>query len=296
MQFDELEKGRADLFKKACNAVSARKNFTPLALSSMLMLGVLLWQLGGAALHRFGIHDFVIWGAESQAVPSSSGTAKKILGSLTALNESGSVRPAPTLVPLLDEPRPNGPPPVVIHTATGVYRAVHYISKWSGVIHGWLPISPDLTDVNKPGSPGYGVDGITAVSTLQNNWYVGTLTGTVEVKTPHQPWEIRDHGLPERTVSAIAIDPSDPYAKLAVVGFAGYSSSTPATPGHVFVTLDGGLHWLDISGDLPDAPVTKIRFTKTQGHSPSGAWLQVEVAGTWYNMAGQGHWQRVKNS
>src|SRR5262249_8671649 len=38
----------------------------------------------------------------------------------------------------------------------------------------------------------------------------------------------------------------------------GYDAATPGTPGHVFATGDGGRHWTNISGNLPDAPVNSV--------------------------------------
>jgi uncharacterized protein (TIGR03437 family) len=62
--------------------------------------------------------------------------------------------------------------------------------------------------------------------------------------------------LPNRFVSDIAADPND--AKRAFVVYSGFNSSTPTTPGHVFVTTDQGESWRNISGNLPDVPVTSI--------------------------------------
>jgi uncharacterized protein (TIGR03437 family) len=62
--------------------------------------------------------------------------------------------------------------------------------------------------------------------------------------------------LPNRFVTAIAADPNEP--KRAYVVYSGFNVSTPTTPGHIFVTDDLGQTWRDISGDLPDVPVTAI--------------------------------------
>jgi len=203
----------------------------------------------------------------------------------------------PLLVPLLDAPRSNGPPAVVLQTKEGLYRAVHYIMKWNQNIENWVPVSPDLTQVNLLGTPGYGVDGITALAEHNGYWYVGTLTGQIEVRTAHQPWVLRVSALPQRTVTAIAVDPNDSDGQLAVAGFDGYASATPDYPGHVYATLDGGATWFNISGNLPDAPVEAIQFTTSPGaaavnHSAPTR-LQVRVRGHWFTMAGQGHWTQI---
>ncbi|OFW75220.1 MAG: hypothetical protein A2201_01815 [Alicyclobacillus sp. RIFOXYA1_FULL_53_8] len=203
----------------------------------------------------------------------------------------------PLFVPLLDTPRSNGPPAVVLRTKDGLYRAVHYVMKWNQNIKNWVTVSPDLTQVNLPGSPGYGVDGITALAEQDGHWYVGTLTGQIEVRTADQPWTVSTSGLPPRTVTAIAIDPNDPGGQLAVVGLDGYSSATPEHPGHVYVTLDGGGDWFNISGNLPDAPVQAIEFSTSSRsankNAPGLPLLQVKVGGLWFIMAGKGHWNQV---
>ena len=62
--------------------------------------------------------------------------------------------------------------------------------------------------------------------------------------------------LPNRFVTAIAVDPNE--TKRAFVAYSGFNVSTPATPGHIFQTDDMCQTWRDISGDLPDVPVTAI--------------------------------------
>ncbi|HWQ32313.1 MAG TPA: hypothetical protein VNQ79_05475 [Blastocatellia bacterium] len=62
--------------------------------------------------------------------------------------------------------------------------------------------------------------------------------------------------LPNRFITDIALDAGD--QKRAFVTYSGFNSATPATPGHVFMTADQGATWTDISGNLPDVPVTSI--------------------------------------
>jgi hypothetical protein len=62
--------------------------------------------------------------------------------------------------------------------------------------------------------------------------------------------------LPNRVVSAIAVDPANSLHVYA--GFQGYSANTPATPGHIFMSTNGGTAWSNVSGDLPDIPVNKL--------------------------------------
>jgi uncharacterized protein (TIGR03437 family) len=60
--------------------------------------------------------------------------------------------------------------------------------------------------------------------------------------------------LPNRFVTDIAVDPRN--VQRAVATFSGFNRSTSSTPGHVFLTESFGGTWTDISGNLPDVPVT----------------------------------------
>ena len=62
--------------------------------------------------------------------------------------------------------------------------------------------------------------------------------------------------LPNRFVADIAADNSN--ANRAVVVFSGFDANTPTTPGHVFLTTNRGSAWTNISGNLPDIPVTSV--------------------------------------
>ncbi|MFN2544899.1 MAG: WD40/YVTN/BNR-like repeat-containing protein [Actinomycetota bacterium] len=60
------------------------------------------------------------------------------------------------------------------------------------------------------------------------------------------------NGLPDRFVTDMAVDPARP--EHAVASVSGFGT------GHLFETIDGGAHWLDVSGDLPDVPVNTVAF------------------------------------
>ena len=72
---------------------------------------------------------------------------------------------------------------------------------------------------------------------------------------------------PNRFVSGISIDPAD--GNHAFVSFSGYSSATPATPGHVFdVRFNTNTlvaTWTDISANLLDLPVTDVAYDNVTG-------------------------------
>ncbi|TME35548.1 MAG: DUF11 domain-containing protein [Chloroflexi bacterium] len=128
----------------------------------------------------------------------------------------------------------------------------------------WKTISPDLTTGCTGTAPNgartcalsaIGVGGGQAV-------YVGTLDGLLwispnGVSAANPTWERLDQGgLPKRPVAAIAVDRSN--YRIAYVGYNGFNAATPSRPGHVFKTTDGGQHWANISGNLPDSPVNSL--------------------------------------
>src|SRR5205085_724889 len=105
----------------------------------------------------------------------------------------------------------------------------------------WSAISPDLT---KGGCPLFNC-GISAIAQAKSNpqvIYVGTGDGNVQVTVNSGTnWSLITSGLPNRTVTYIAVDPSN--AQNAFVVFSGFNSATPSNPGHVFKTTNGGASW-----------------------------------------------------
>lgn len=164
------------------------------------------------------------------------------------------------------------------------YRAGHDIEQYDAKNGTWSPVSSDITDDTKPSSDGYQVDHVTAVAP-GSVWYAGTLIGHVIVGQPSSSWTSVSTGLPERTVTALAELTGDG-GQIAAVGYGGYSSATPDAPGHVYVTLDGGTRWFDITNNLPDAPVSALRF-----ENKGGQWeLQTKINQTWYETNVDGQW------
>ena len=75
-------------------------------------------------------------------------------------------------------------------------------------------------------------------------------------------------GLPNRYVSAIAIDPVDTSGNTAYLGLNGFSRRWTEGPGaglgRVWKTANGGATWTDVSGNLPDVPVNDIVISHGQ--------------------------------
>lgn len=128
----------------------------------------------------------------------------------------------------------------------------------------WQAISPDLTSGCPGGAPNGGRAcvisslGLTAGGPAV---YTGSEEGWIYLSTDavaEQPeWTRIDKApLPPRPVQAITVDRSD--YRLAYVAYGGFSAATPALPGHVFKTTDGGQTWADISSNLVDVPVNAL--------------------------------------
>jgi photosystem II stability/assembly factor-like uncharacterized protein len=72
-------------------------------------------------------------------------------------------------------------------------------------------------------------------------------------------------GLPKRYIGGVKIDTADPtHAYLALSGYSRKWMIGPDDPGfgHVFETTNGGGGWSDISGNLPDVPMSDIVFER----------------------------------
>ncbi|MFI5706718.1 hypothetical protein [Kribbella sp. NPDC051620] len=128
----------------------------------------------------------------------------------------------------------------------------------------WKPISPDLTSGCTGEAPNggrgcvlsaVGMGGGDAAYTGAEDGYVYVSPDAQVSDTPS--WTRVDKGqLPKRPVTQFAVDRSN--YRIAYGSFAGFNSATPAHPGHVFKTTNGGQDWTDISNNLPDSPVNSI--------------------------------------
>jgi uncharacterized protein (TIGR03437 family) len=92
--------------------------------------------------------------------------------------------------------------------------------------------------------------------------------------------------LPNRYVTDIGLDPGR--SRRAVVAYSGFSASTPEAPGHVFLTDDLGGSWRDISGDLPDVPVTSVALDP---NNPEVIYIGTDI-GVFRTTDGGQNWER----
>jgi photosystem II stability/assembly factor-like uncharacterized protein len=98
----------------------------------------------------------------------------------------------------------------------------------------------------------------------------GFNSGIVRVDLSTDPPTVTEVGeddpvLPTRYVSAVAVDPSDPSGDHVYAAFGGFSRRwiDGGGVGHVFESSDGGQTWVDISGNLPDAPTRDLILTNS---------------------------------
>jgi uncharacterized repeat protein (TIGR01451 family) len=145
-----------------------------------------------------------------------------------------------------------------------LYRSDNAEAPSAGDVH-FDVISPDLTTGCEGAAPN-GARGclISAIGLADggDGVYVGSDDGVVSVSpnavTAASPtWTRVGKGvLPNRPVTQFAVDRSN--WRVAYAAYAGFGAATPHNRGHVFKTSDGGRHWTDISGSLPDIPVNSV--------------------------------------
>jgi photosystem II stability/assembly factor-like uncharacterized protein len=120
----------------------------------------------------------------------------------------------------------------------------------------WSPISPDLTNGPPSGNQVYGtITTIASAPADTNVIYVGTDDANVWVTTNGgASWNSISTGLPTRWITRVAVDPDDAMTAYVTLSGFRYDEYLP----HVFRTTNAGISWLDISSNLPDAPVNDI--------------------------------------
>lgn len=116
----------------------------------------------------------------------------------------------------------------------------------------WIAPSGFL-DLTK-GSTDAGFDVLSAIAVARSNKnviYTGSAQGrAMRSSNGGQSWVDVTGGLPDRSITSIAVDPSNPsLAYLTVSGF---------NTGHVFKTTNMGATWSDASSGLPDVPASAL--------------------------------------
>jgi uncharacterized repeat protein (TIGR01451 family) len=123
--------------------------------------------------------------------------------------------------------------------------------------------------------------------------YAGTDEGWIQVSadavTAENPsWHRVGVGtLPDRPVDQFAVDRSN--WRIAYAAYGGFGPATPGNSGHVFATTDGGAHWKNISGNLPDVPVNTIVLDPANASTlyvgtDVGAFFTTNGGQKWFNL------------
>ena len=138
-------------------------------------------------------------------------------------------------------------PPLVMDpvTPTTLYFGTMklYVTVNNGAL--WTALSGDL-------SKGTGrISAIAIALSDPKTIYVGTSDGNVQVsRNGGATWTLANTGIPNKTVTAFAIDRTNPARALVTVSGSGLA--------HVFLTTDAGLTWTSASGNLPDMPTNAV--------------------------------------
>jgi uncharacterized protein (TIGR03437 family) len=160
---------------------------------------------------------------------------------------------------------------VVYFGTNRLYRTANQAETWTGLGPSNNGFGTDLTKASGSSSV---ITTIAAHPTLDQTVsppgetvWVGTGDGLVHVTTnagalANATWtNVTRAPLPNRFVTGIALDPTN--SQRAIITYSGFSQNTPTTPGHVFLTTNRGQSWVNISGNLPDVPVTCIAMHPT---------------------------------
>jgi hypothetical protein len=143
--------------------------------------------------------------------------------------------------------------------------------QFTGACGDWIPLGKDLSGTNfgKDKAPGQYIVAISRAPSDNGTMWVGLRRGRVFVASnADKPsgsvtfYRIDTSSTPERFVSGIAVDPSDP--NHAFISYSGYNAYNPTQPGHVFdVHYSASGHtatFTKIDHNLGDEPITGIAY------------------------------------
>jgi photosystem II stability/assembly factor-like uncharacterized protein len=178
-------------------------------------------------------------------------------------------------------------PPLAIDPTqpANLYFGTYRLYQTTNGAASWTAISGDLT-----GGPSFWgvVTGIAVAPSDSNTVYVATGDSHVWVTTnalagTGATFTNRSASLPPRVITDVVVDPAlSTTAYLTFSGFKGFGDSK----GHVFRTTDGGAHWSDISGNLPNTPVNALVINP---NSPSEIFVGTDI-GVFYTTSGGVSW------
>lgn len=172
---------------------------------------------------------------------SNAGNTSQAFGATTSLRRNWE---APVLFDKTD-------PSIMYYAGTHVNRSINHAQNWTA-------ISPDLTGgpSTDPASTFGTITGLDVSKTEPNTLWAGTDDGRVWKTTDlGVSWtRIEDPALPDRWVTTVAIDPTNP--NRVYLTYSGFRQGD--NNAHVLRTDDAGETWTNISGNLPVAPVNDV--------------------------------------
>ena len=135
-------------------------------------------------------------------------------------------------------------PPLVMDpvTPSKLYFATHRLYRTTNDGASWAPISTDLT--KGTGS----IYSVAVAPTDTMTIYVSTSDGNVQVSRDHGATFTLSTGLPVRALTRIVVDATNANRALVVASGTG--------TGHVYLTVDAGVTWSNVSVNLPDVPAS----------------------------------------
>jgi len=159
---------------------------------------------------------------------------------------------------ILNTDRNNWNTPVALdfNNPSTLYFGTQRIYKSTNRAINWTPISPDLSKGNQTENITFGTITTIDVSMVDSDIvYAGTDDGNVwNTLDGGAIWNILSDDLPNRWVTDVATDPIHSATAYAI--FSGYRFGENI--GHVYRTIDNGISWIDITGDLPDVPLNAV--------------------------------------
>jgi photosystem II stability/assembly factor-like uncharacterized protein len=148
-------------------------------------------------------------------------------------------------------------------TPTVVYYAGDIVNKSTDGGNTWVPISPDLgeldpgTEVNPLYAAHYGTVTTLAIARSDpNDIWAGTDNGHLWHTTSGGPvWtQISSPTMPNRWISHVAVDVGN--TNTVYVSYSGFRQGDHTS--YLFRSTDDGATWHDISANLPEAPVNDV--------------------------------------
>jgi hypothetical protein len=219
------------------------------------------------------------------------GNAKDLIGSYVNMNIYESHNGGKTYTTITPgDPAPRFVSPIILDPTDTTHIVTLGQEVWESHA-GFNTQHSDWNAIEDLGAPSQGTAGSVRGSDMYVGWCGPCNPANFSSSTPFQNglvsniggWHaLTAAGLPNRYITSIVQDPND--NQHIYVTLSGYSRNwiPGGSVGHVFESTDGGMTFTDISGDLPDAPISSAILangnlivgtdTTVFQRSPSGGW------------------------